>query len=163
MSFQFEVNHSSKEALYESLNTALGGILDSESDWLANLANAAALLFHTLPNLNWAGFYLFKQGELVLGPFQGKLACTRIRMGRGVCGTAAQKRNTLVVPNVHEFSGHIACDSESMSELVAPIVVDGTFYGVLDLDSPMLARFDEVDKIGIEEFVRILAQKLAKH
>ncbi len=160
MSFQIEIDTTSKHSTYESLNAALGRLLESESDWLANLSNAAALLFHSLPNLNWAGFYLFKDGELVLGPFQGKLACTRIKLGRGVCGTAARDRVSLVVPDVDTFPGHIACDSASRSEIVIPIVVRGNLFGVLDVDSPVVGRFDNEDKAGLELFVAQLSQRL---
>jgi L-methionine (R)-S-oxide reductase len=162
MSFHFEVKSGGKREAYESLNAALGGLVDAESDWLANLANAAALIFHSLPDLNWAGFYLFKQGELVLGPFQGKLACTRIKLGRGVCGTAARDGVTQVVADVDAFPGHIACDSASRSEIVIPIRVNGELFGVLDVDSPVMGRFDDQDRAGLELFVARLSERLSR-
>ncbi len=128
-------------------------LLAGERDATANAANLAALVFHTLADLNWAGFYWLKGGQLVLGPFQGKPACVRIPLGRGVCGTAARDRHTVLVPNVHEFPGHIACDSASSSEIVVPVLRDGRVLGVLDLDSPKPARFDEADARGLEAMV----------
>ena len=128
-------------------------LLAGERDATANAANLAALLFHTLPELNWAGFYWMKDGGLVLGPFQGKPACVRIALGKGVCGSAAASRRTVVVPDVHAFPGHIACDSASESEVVVPVVKAGRLLGVLDLDSPRPARFDEEDAKGLEAAV----------
>ena len=128
-------------------------LLEGERDPIANSANLASLVFHTLPDLNWAGFYWMKGEELVLGPFQGKPACVRIALGRGVCGTAARERRTVVVPNVEKFPGHIACDSASRSEIVVPIVAGGRVVGVLDLDSPSLARFDEEHARALEALV----------
>ena len=145
-----------KGSLYPQIHQALRGVLTGETDLVANLANAAALLFWSLPAINWAGFYLLKDDELVLAPFQGKIACVRIRLGKGVCGNAAEKRQTLVVPNVHEFPGHIACDSASNSEIVIPIIKDDLLIGVLDIDSPEFARFDDLDKTELEKFVHIL-------
>jgi L-methionine (R)-S-oxide reductase len=145
-----------KPALYAQLASSLSGLIAGESDWIANLANASALLYDALPDLNWAGFYLFKEGELVVGPFQGKPACVRIPLGKGVCGTAAARRETIVVPNVHEFPGHIACDSASNSEIVVPMIRKGELLGVLDLDSPKLERFDAMDRDGLEQFVAVL-------
>lgn len=139
-----------KAAHYDRLNRQLAGILETERDFIANTANFAALLFEELPGLNWAGFYLYRHGELVLGPFQGRVACVRIKMGSGVCGTAAQNRCSLIVDNVHEFDGHIACDHASNSEIVIPLVEGDRLIGVLDLDSPVFARFDEQDKLGLE-------------
>ena len=140
-----------KPSQYIELVRQLRALIADEPDRTANLANASALLFSTLPQLNWAGFYLLKEGELVVGPFQGKPACVRIAMGRGVCGTAALQRTTLIVPDVHQFPGHIACDSASNSEIVVPIIsTAGELLGVLDLDSPALGRFDEEDKKGLE-------------
>lgn len=127
---------------------------------ITNLANASALLYQTLPDLNWAGFYLFLDDALVLGPFQGKTACTRIAMGKGVCGTAALTGQPQLVPNVHEFPGHIACDSASNSEIVIPIHKAGKLYGVLDIDSPVLNRFSKEDQLGLELFVQTLEQIL---
>jgi L-methionine (R)-S-oxide reductase len=149
-----------KKTLYAEIHRALQAILTGESDLTANLANAAALLFWSLPAINWAGFYLLKQQELVLGPFQGKIACVRIKLGQGVCGDAAEQRQTLVVPNVHEFPGHIACDSTSNSEIVVPIIKNDVLIGVLDIDSPELARFDHDDKIELQKFVQILIAAL---
>ncbi|MBV9732882.1 MAG: GAF domain-containing protein [Verrucomicrobia bacterium] len=149
-----------KKTLYPEIQRALQAVLTGESDLIANLANSAALLFWSLPAVNWAGFYLLKERELVLGPFQGKIACIRIKLGQGVCGSAAEQRQTLVVPNVHEYPGHIACDSASNSEIVVPIVKNNALVGVLDIDSPEFARFDDNDKTGLEEFVRILTAVL---
>ena len=144
--------------IYRHLLQALDGLLEGERDGIANLANAAALLYTTLPQLNWAGFYLLKGGELVVGPFQGRPACVRIALGRGVCGTAAAARQTLIVADVHAFAGHIACDAASAAEIVVPLVHDGRLIGVLDLDSPVPARFSAVDGRGLEAFVaRLLA------
>src|ERR1700757_5057846 len=149
-----------KKPLYPEIHRALQAVLTGESDRIANLANAAALLFWSLPAVNWAGFYLLKERELVLGPFQGKIACIRIKLGQGVCGSAAEQRQTLVVPNVHEFPGHIACDSASNSEIVVPILKNDALIGVLDIDSPEFARFDDNDKTGLQEFVQILTAAL---
>jgi GAF domain-containing protein len=145
---------SEKPAIYDSLREPLRGLLAGEPDPIANAANFAALLFHNLPQVSWVGFYFLKGGELVLGPFQGKPACTRIAIGRGVCGTAAAERRALVVPDVHQFPGHIACDEQSKSEIVVPIVKDGSLVAVLDLDSPNLAGFDAEDQAGLETLVR---------
>lgn len=123
---------------------------------ITNLANASALIYDSMDDLNWAGFYLYRNGELVLGPFQGKTACTRIAMGKGVCGTAAQSGQTQVVPDVHQFPGHIACDSASNSEIVIPMYRNGVLYGVLDIDSPKFDRFSETDQKGLEQLVRVL-------
>jgi L-methionine (R)-S-oxide reductase len=147
-----------KPQLYRQLADSLGALIAGERDWIANLANASALLYDALPDLNWAGFYLFKEGELVVGPFQGKPACVRIPLGKGVCGSAAAQRATIVVPNVHEFAGHIACDSASNSEIVVPMIKNGELLGVLDLDSPKLERFDGSDRDGLEQFVAVLLQ-----
>jgi GAF domain-containing protein len=149
-----------KPALYREIHQALRAVLTGETDFIANLASSASLLFWSLPAINWAGFYLFKEEELVLGPFQGKIACVRIRLGKGVCGIAAEKRQTLVVANVHEFPGHIACDSASNSEIVIPIIKDDLLIGVLDIDSPEFARFDEADKTELEKFVQILTDAI---
>jgi L-methionine (R)-S-oxide reductase len=145
-----------KPALYAQLVQELRGLIADEGDLVANLANSAALIYHSLPDLNWAGFYLLKEGELVVGPFQGKPACVRIAIGKGVCGTAAAQRTTQLVPDVHKFPGHIACDSASNSEIVVPMIRNGELIGVLDLDSPKLERFDEEDKKGLEQFVAAL-------
>ena len=148
---------SSKTDAYAHLAAQAKALLEGERDAGANAANLAALLFHTLPDLNWAGFYWLKDGGLVLGPFQGKPACVRIALGRGVCGTAAAERRTVVVTDVHAFPGHIACDSASASEIVVPVFKAGRLLGVLDLDSPRPARFDEEDARGLEAVVAIFA------
>ena len=140
---------AAKIALYRDLDSQVAGLFAAERSGISNAANLCALLFNTLPGLNWAGFYFLQHGELVLGPFQGKVACVRIAIGRGVCGTAAQRRETLVVPDVHEFPGHIACDAASRSEIVLPLIQHGQLHGVLDLDSPELSRFDADDAIGL--------------
>ena len=141
--------------MYSNLASQLRSLVDGEPDFIANAANLSSLLYHALPDLNWVGFYLLKEGQLVLGPFQGKPACVRIAMGNGVCGTAAQQRQTILVDNVHEFPGHIACDSESNSEIVVPLVKDHLLIGVLDLDSPLFSRFDEADAQGLNEVAEI--------
>ena len=130
-------------------------MLAKETDATANMANLSALIFNSLPKLNWAGFYVFKDGELVLGPFQGKPACVRLKMGRGVCGTAALERKTIVVPDVHKFPGHISCDGASESEIVVPITKNGVLFGVLDVDSPVKNRFSDGDKKMFEKLVEI--------
>jgi GAF domain-containing protein len=159
---EFGHDAASKSAGYAQLDAALAALLAGEYDLIANLANTSALLFTTLPQLNWAGFYLLRSpDELVLGPFQGKPACVRIALGRGVCGTAAATRRTVLVPNVHEFPGHIACDSASNSEIVLPLINNnGELLGVLDLDSPVLERFDAIDQEGLERIVRTLLATL---
>ncbi len=157
MSFQLaESSATSKSELYDQLAAQLSSLLAGERDLIANAANFSSLIFHSLPDLNWAGFYFSKDDELVLGPFQGKLACVRIRIGQGVCGTAAARRATTIVPNVHEFPGHIACDSASNSEIVVPLIKKDELIGVLDLDSPILARFDEADAEGLQSLAAIL-------
>lgn len=145
-----------KRAAYAELHAQLESLLEEERDALANTANMAAMLFEALPDINWAGFYFLRGGELVLGPFQGKIACVRIAMARGVCGTAAAERRTIVVPDVNEFPGHIFCDAASRSEVVVPLVKDGRLLGVLDVDSPSVARFDEVDAEGLERMAETL-------
>ncbi|HTL67596.1 MAG TPA: GAF domain-containing protein [Lacunisphaera sp.] len=150
---------ASKADRYRELNAQLASLLAGERDGLANAANTAALLWQGLPELNWAGFYFRRGGELVLGPFQGKVACVRIAVGRGVCGTAAQRRETIVVPDVAAFPGHIACDHASRSEIVVPLVQDGRLIGVLDLDSPQPARFDDEDARGLGEAAAIFLRQ----
>src|SRR5258707_3331998 len=140
---------TSKSDLYDQLEAQLTSLLAGERDLVANTANFSALIFHSLPDLNWAGFYFVKDDELVLGPFQGRPACVRIAVGKGVCGTAAARRVTTIVPNVHEFPGHIACDSASNSEIVIPLIERERLIGVLDLDSPLLGRFDNEDGNGL--------------
>ncbi len=146
---------AAKTELYRDLAAQLKSLIEGEPDRVANAANMAALLYHGLPDLNWAGFYFTQGQELVLGPFQGQPACARIAWGSGVCGTAAARRDTVLVPDVHEFPGHIACDPVSRSELVVPLVEGGRVNGVLDLDSPRLARFDDEDRAGCERLVAI--------
>jgi L-methionine (R)-S-oxide reductase len=153
-------DRTDRKTRYAEIHRSLQAVLTGESDPIANLANAAALLFWSLPAINWAGFYLLKEQELVLGPFQGKIACVRIKLGQGVCGNAAEQRQTLVIPNVHEFPGHIACDSASNSEIVVPIVKNDALIGVLDIDSPEFARFDDNDKTELQKFVQILITAL---
>ena len=150
------VTSASKSDFYADVNKQLGGLLASEHDLMANAANFSSLVFLLLDNLNWAGFYFSRGNDLVLGPFQGKPACVRIPVQpspRGVCGNAAFHRKTFVVENVHEFPGHIACDSASNSEIVIPLIVDDVVLGVLDIDSPILARFDDEDRVGLEAMV----------
>jgi L-methionine (R)-S-oxide reductase len=148
------------EAAYAQLARDLRALLSGERDLIANAANTAALIWDALPGLNWAGFYLYKSGELVLGPFQGKPACVRIAVGKGVCGTAAAKRATVLVEDVHAFPGHIACDSASNSEIVIPLLRGAELLGVLDLDSPRHARFGQVDARGLEAVAKIFVQSL---
>jgi len=140
----------SKPTLYRDLLLEAQGVFEGERDAIANAANLSAVIWQGLPGLNWAGFYFRKAGELVLGPFQGKPACVRIAMGKGVCGTAAAEGKSMVVPDVHAFAGHIACDAASNSEVVVPLLKAGSVLGVLDLDSPLFARFDQDDARGLE-------------
>lgn len=147
-----------KSVLYEQLAAQLSSLLAGERDLVANAANFSSLIFHSLPDLNWAGFYFAKDGELVLGPFQGKPACVRIKIGQGVCGAGAAKCETVIVPDVHEFPGHIACDSASNSEIVVPLMKGSELIGVLDLDSPVTGRFDEVDAEGLSRLTRIFVE-----
>ena len=158
--YQFDISGGSKADLYRDLLAALDALTVDERDPIANMANAAALVWEYLPDLNWAGFYRAVEGELVLGPFQGKVACIRIAMGKGVCGTAAAERTTQLIEDVHAFPGHIACDAASRSELVVPVVSDGRLIGVLDLDSPEPARFDAEDAAGCEALVALLASRI---
>ena len=145
---------------YKELNAQLFALVDGIDHPISNLANASALLWHALPDLNWAGFYLREGEKLVLGPFQGKTACIEIPMGRGVCGTAAAQDSTQLVPDVHCFRGHIACDSASRSEIVVPLRKDGAVIGVLDVDSPIANRFTEEDRAGLETFASVLEQHI---
>lgn len=148
----------SKKGIYQLTNAQLEAIIGDETNLIANLSNASALLFENLPDINWAGFYLYEAqtDELVLGPFQGKVACIRIKNGRGVCGTAFAKNESVVVDNVHDFPGHIACDAKSQSEIVIPLMKNGKTIGVLDVDAPITNRFDEIDRGYLEDFVLIL-------
>lgn len=149
-----------KKELYLLLNSQLKALLDNEPDVIPGLANASALLMGALKNINWAGFYLMKRGELLLGPFQGKTACVHIAVGRGVCGSAVAMDKVQLVHDVHEFPGHIACDSASRSEIVVPLHHNGSIMGVLDIDSPITGRFDAADKEGLIEFSSILEEFL---
>jgi len=144
--------------MYEIMNAQLKSLMDGEDDKISNMSNASALLMSTLKDINWAGFYLMKNGRLQLGPFQGKVACLRIPLGRGVCGTAALEDKTQRIDDVHQFAGHIACDSASNSEIVVPLHANGEVVGVLDIDSPIFERFSEEDQEGLEEFAKILEQ-----
>ncbi|URW76117.1 GAF domain-containing protein [Sphingomonas donggukensis] len=158
--YDFAIAAGSKTELYRELSVALDALTVDEPDAIANMANAAALLWQYLPDLNWAGFYRNIGDELVLGPFQGKAACIRIPFGKGVCGAAAATRETQRIDDVHAFPGHIACDAASASELVVPIVHQGALIGVLDLDSPLANRFDAGDAAGCEALMRLLAPRL---
>lgn len=153
--FAVEKVSGTKSEVYEELARQTRGLLDGERDLIANTANLAALIWQIVPDLNWAGFYFMKGGELVLGPFQGKPACVRIAVGKGVCGTAVARRETMLVADVHAFPGHIACDSASNSELVVPLIKAGEVKGVLDLDSPKFARFDAEDRRAFEALVKL--------
>lgn len=151
---------SNKKEQYKLINAQVQALISDESDMIANMANIAAVLFNTLEQINWAGFYLFKHDQLVLGPFQGQPACIRIPMGRGVCGTAASSLQTIVVKDVHAFAGHIACDAASNSEIVVPIIVNKQLVAVLDIDSPVIDRFDEHDRQGLEALASIFQETL---
>jgi GAF domain-containing protein len=162
MTFHAEaVDTADKAIFYRELAQQLQGLLAGERNLIANAANTSALIYQSLPNLNWAGFYLMEGGELVLGPFQGKVACVRIPVGRGVCGTAVKEDRSVLVEDVHAFPGHIACDSASRSELVVPIRRDGRVIGVIDLDSPSPARFDAEDQRGLEALADIFTASLS--
>ena len=150
-----------KTAFYRLLNQQAQALIEQETDLIANMANLSALLFNQMPDLNWAGFYIMRDGELVLGPFQGQVACVRIPVGKGVCGTAVATGQVQLVKDVHEFPGHIACDAASNSEIVLPLRHKGDIIAVLDIDSPSLARFDAEDQQGLEQFIAILEQHLA--
>jgi L-methionine (R)-S-oxide reductase len=160
LTYDFRIAAADKPTLYRDLASALEGLIAGELDPVANMANAAALIWESLPDLNWAGFYRNLDGELVLGPFQGRPACIRIAFGQGVCGVAASTRQVQRVEDVHAFPGHIACDSASNSEIVVPIVRDGKLLGVLDLDSPKAARFDAEDEAGLVRVAEILTTAL---
>jgi L-methionine (R)-S-oxide reductase len=153
-----KIEQGDKTFFYRELAAQLRGLLEGERDPVANAANFSALVFDMVPGLNWAGFYFLKSDELVLGPFQGKVACVRIPVGKGVCGSAVAEAHTILVPDVHAFSGHIACDAASRSELVVPLVKDENILGVLDLDSPSPGRFDAEDQAGFEELAAIYVE-----
>ena len=156
-----DLSNSTKAELYRELAAQCRALIDGETDSIANMANCAALIFHSVPRLNWAGFYLLKGGELILGPFQGRPACVRIALGRGVCGTAAENHSTLRVADVTKFPGHIACDTASRSEIVVPLLTeDSGLIGVLDVDSPELDRFDAEDEAGLTALAKIIARKI---
>ncbi len=158
--YSFDISRADKPTLYVDLQAAIDAVTKGEDDAIANMANVAALIWEFVPDLNWAGFYRFSGGELVLGPFQGKAACIRIALGKGVCGTAAETRTTQLVPDVHLFPGHIACDAASASEIVVPILVEDRLIGVLDLDSPEAGRFDASDQAGLEAIIALIAPRL---
>ena len=160
--YNFQIAADDKAELYRQLNQAADALTDGEPDAIANMANISALLWETLPDLNWAGFYRNVGGELVLGPFQGRAACIRIPFGKGVCGAAAATLEPQCVDDVHAFPGHIACDSASESELVVPVVHDGRLIGVIDLDSPRKGRFDKEDVEGCVELVRRLSGRFGR-
>src|SRR5882724_1867868 len=151
---------NNKTELYSFMSAQVSSVFENERDFIANMANYAALIYHTLPDLNWAGFYLLRGKDLVLGPFQGRPACVRIPLGKGVCGTAAAQRETLVVPDVNAFPGHIACDVASRSEIVVPLLPNGELAGVLDVDAPEENRFGEEDRAGLERMAAILVAKV---
>ena len=153
------LDNLSKTELYRNLGHELEALLGDETDFIANAANFSSLLFHSLPGLNWAGFYILKEEQLVLGPFQGKPACIRIRIGSGVCGKAAAERKTALVEDVHAFPGHIACDAASNSEIVVPLINGNHLIGLLDLDSPLKDRFDQDDQSGLETLVKIFCDR----
>jgi L-methionine (R)-S-oxide reductase len=157
-----QTTYSSKPELYAALGKELHSLLEGEPDPTANAANAAALLFHALPEVNWVGFYFIRGGQLVVGPFQGKPACTRLTLEKGVCGTAAARRETILVADVHQFPGHIACDSASASEIAIPMVANEVLLGVFDVDSPVVARFDAEDRLGLESLVAVFLDVAGK-
>lgn len=158
--FKVELYQGNREENYNLLIKQLQALLEGEKNLIANLSNAAALLNQFLERVNWTGFYLKEGNELVLGPFQGLPACVRIPLGRGVCGTCAEKQETIMVEDVHQFPGHIACDANSRSEIVIPLLKNGELLGVLDIDSPEVNRFDELDRRKLEEFTKVLSQLL---
>ena len=156
------ITHTIAGASSETILKQAEALIAGETDWICNAANLAALIYWSVERISWAGFYIFDGKELVLGPFQGKPACTRIPMGKGVCGTSAEQRRTLVVPNVNEFPGHIACDAASQSEIVVPLVVNDKLFGVLDIDSAELARFDQETARLCEQIAEIFVRSLGK-
>ena len=160
MTYDFRIEAADKPVMYRDLASALEGLVAGETDSVANMANAAALLWETLPDVNWVGFYRNIGGELVVGPFQGRPACIRIKFGEGVCGAAAQTRQVQRVEDVHAFPGHIACDSASNSEIVVPLIRDGELIGVLDIDSPKTGRFTEEDEAGLRPIAELLSKVL---
>lgn len=155
------LNASDKQAFYEELAMQVEGLLHGERDLIANAANFSALVYHSLPDVNWVGFYFMQQGELVVGPFQGKPACVRIAVGRGVCGTAVAEKSTQLVEDVEAYPGHIPCDSASRSEIVIPLIRNDEVIGVLDIDSPVKSRFDGEDQRGVERLAALFMQSIA--
>jgi GAF domain-containing protein len=151
-----------KVAFYQDLCEKLQNLLGSETDFVANAANTAALLYHSLPDVNWVGFYIFRERSLIVGPFQGKPACVHIALGKGVCGTAARKKETIIVPDVSKFKGHIACDPDSKSEIAVPLLNWGKLIAILDVDSASLNRFDEDDQEGLEALASVLVASLVR-
>jgi len=158
--YDFKIEAADKPTLYRDLASALEGLVAGESDGIANMANAASLIWESLPDINWVGFYRNVGGELIVGPFQGRPACVRIAFGSGVCGAAAATRKVQLVEDVHAFPGHIACDSASNSEIVVPLIRDGELLGVLDIDSPKHARFDAEDEAGCVKLAEIMAKAI---
>lgn len=158
--FEQKTYSDNRDIQYNTVIKQLEALIKDEPDVTANLANASALLNQFLDDINWVGFYLWKDTELVLGPFQGLPACIRIPSGKGVCGTAYANKQTMLVPDVNQFPGHIVCDANSQSEIVIPLIINNKVYGVLDIDSPNLNRFDEVDKKNLEKFVRVIEQNM---
>ena len=158
--YDFKIEAADKPTLYADLASALQGLVEGEPDGVANMANAAALIWDSLPDVNWVGFYRNVGGELIVGPFQGRPACVRIPFGTGVCGVAAETRQVQLVEDVHAFPSHIACDSASASEIVVPLIRDGELLGVLDIDSPNKARFDEEDEAGCVRLAEIMAKAI---
>ena len=158
-----EVQFETKDQLYKYINIKLTGLIGEEDDVIANLSNASALLWLLIKDINWVGFYIMKNGDLKLGPFQGKPACVDIAVGKGVCGTAVSSREIQLVRDVHDFPGHIACDSNSNSEIVLPIIIDDEVVAVLDIDSPIINRFDEDDKMGLTKIINNLVKNIDWH
>ncbi len=154
-------NHTDKNSFYSELTAQTHALLSGERDWLANMAQFAALIFYSLPEINWAGFYLYKEQQLIVGPFQGKPACVRIAMGKGVCGSSATTRETIIVPDVEVFAGHIVCDSDSRSEIVLPLIKNQQLLGVFDIDSPKPSRFDETDAKHLSHLISFLLEASA--
>jgi len=159
MMFVLKPLDGTKSETYPQIIEQVQALIHDETDFLANMANTSSLLYHLLPEVNWVGFYLYREEQLILGPFHGKPACVRIAIGKGVCGTAAERKETIVVPDVHQFPGHIACDAASQSEIVVPMIKEGRLIGVLDIDSPIKNRFDETDQTYLEKIVEILCSQ----
>ena len=161
MACMYPATSTAPEVLYPYIKQELAKLLEVESNWISNAANAAATLGFLMPKLNWAGFYLYDGTELVLGPFWGKPAVTRISIGKGVCGDSAKSQSTIVVPDVHQYPGHIACDLHSNSEIVIPLLKNGKLIGVLDIDSPEIERFNDADRIALEEIAALMVEMIA--